>query len=54
MPTEKGSQIGIRSERRISSRGAEYVLVIYGKQAQEYIVQNMEKIIYGECAEDDA
>ena len=54
VPTEKGSQIGIRSERRNSSRGVEYMLVIYGKQAQEYIVRNMEKIIYGECAEYNA
>jgi len=51
LPTEKGSQIGIRAERRNSSRGIEYMLVIYGKQAQEYIVKNMEKIINGECAE---
>lgn len=51
LPTEKGSQIGIRAERGNSSRGVEYMLVIYGKQAQEYIVKNMEKIIYGECAE---
>ena len=54
VPTEKGCQIGIRSERRNSSRGVEYMLVIYGKQAQEYIVRNMEKIIYGECAEYNA
>ena len=46
--------MGIRSERRNSSRGVEYMLVIYGKQAQEYIVRNMEKIIYGECAEYNA
>lgn len=51
VPTEKGSQIGIQSERRNSGKGAEYMLVIYGKQAQEYLVKNMEKILYGECAE---
>lgn len=51
LPTEKGIQIDIRAERRNSSSGAEYMLVIYGKQAQEYIVKNMEKIINGECAE---
>ena len=51
LATEKGTQIGIRSERRTSSSGREYIVVIYGKQAQEYIVNNMEKIIYGECAE---
>ena len=50
LPTEKGIQIGIRAERRSSSKGIEYMLVIYNKQAQEYIVQNLEKILYGEAA----
>lgn len=48
VPTEKGIKLGIRAERRSNSRGVEYMLVIYGKQAQEYIVHNMEKILYGE------
>ena len=48
LPTEKGSQIGIRAERRNSLRGEDYMLVIYGKQAQEYIVQNMETILNDE------
>lgn len=48
LPTEKGIQLGIRSERRSSSKGIEYMLVIYNKEAQEYIVQNLEKILYGE------
>ena len=33
-----------------SSRGMDYMLLIYGKQAQEYIVQNLEKILCGEVA----
>lgn len=45
IPTEKGIQLGIRTEKRSNSRGIEYILVIYGKNAQEYIVQNIEKII---------
>lgn len=45
LPTEKGIRLGIRAERRSSSRGVEYMLVIYGKQAQEYLVQNMERIL---------
>ena len=44
VPTEKGLQLGIRAERRVGSSGMEYLLVIYGRQAQEYIVQNIEKI----------
>lgn len=44
VPTEKGLQLGIRAEKRVGSSGMEYLLVIYGRQAQEYIVQNIEKI----------
>lgn len=51
MPTEKGINLGIRAERRSSLRGVDYMLVIYGKQAQEYIVSNMEAILSGEVAE---
>lgn len=51
MPTEKGLQIGIRAERRSSSRGVEYMLVIYDRQAQEYIIQSMGKILCGECCD---
>ncbi len=50
-PTEKGIKLGIRTEKRTSSRGVEYMLVIYGKQAQEYIVQNIEMILCGEVAD---
>lgn len=52
IPTEEGIQLGIRAERKSNSRGMEYMLVIYGRQAQEYIVQNMEKILYGEIPEE--
>lgn len=51
MPTQKGIQLGIRAERRNNSKGMEYMLLIYGKQAQEYIVQNLEKILCGEVVE---
>ena len=51
LPTQKGEQIGIRAEKRDNSRGVDYMLLIYGKQAQEYIVQNLEKILSGEVAE---
>ena len=44
MPTEKGLQLGIRAEKRTGSSGMDYMIIIYGKQAQEYIVKNMEKI----------
>lgn len=51
MPTEKGIELGIRTEKRSYNGGVEYIIVIYGKQAQEYIVQNMEKILSGEVAD---
>ena len=51
MPTEKGIELGIRTEKRSYNGGVEYIVVIYGKQAQEYIVQNMEKILSGEVAD---
>ena len=49
--TLKGNQLGIRSDIRFSSNGMRYMSVIYGKQAQEYICQNIEKIVSGEVAE---
>ena len=48
IPTEKGIQLGIRAEKRSSSNGVEYMLIVYNRQAQEYIVRNMEKILGGE------
>ena len=47
-PTEAGKQIGIYMEKRTGSMGREYHVVMYGKNAQEYIVQNLEKILSGE------
>ncbi|MCD8149956.1 MAG: hypothetical protein LUE92_10430 [Clostridiales bacterium] len=49
LPAEKGTQIGIRAERRVSFNGAEYFLVLYDRQAQEFIVDNMETILHGEA-----
>lgn len=51
LPTEKGVQLGIRAEERSSARDGDYKLLIYGKQAQEYIVRNMEAILKGESAD---
>ena len=48
MPTDKGKGIGIISEERVSSRGDGYIAIIYTKQAQEFIVNNMGFIIDGE------
>lgn len=45
LPTDKGVQIGIRAERKRSSRGIEYMSVVYDKYAQNYIIRNMETIL---------
>lgn len=47
-PTEKGAQIGIYAEKRRGGSGIEYLIVMYGKKAQEYIVRNIEKILCGD------
>ena len=48
VPTEKGERLGIRYEMRKNMRDIGYIVTIYGKNAQEYIVKNIEKIIMGE------
>lgn len=47
LPTEKGNRLGIRAEKRYSSQGAGYMQILYGKQAQEFIVRNLETILNG-------
>lgn len=42
--TEKGKAIGIYNEKR-EARGYHYLAVVYGKEAQEYIVKNFEEIL---------
>lgn len=51
VPTEEGVQLGIRAERRTGRNNQRFMYVIYGKQAQEYIVQNLEEIL-GERGEE--
>lgn len=51
-PTEKGQQIGLRSEYLIAHMtGKEYVAVIYNKTAQEFLINNFEKFLNGEVIE---
>lgn len=52
VPTQKGESIGIRSEVRKSMRGVDYMATIYGKEAQEFIVKNIEKIMTGEVCDE--
>ncbi len=45
LPTEKGSQLGITAEKRTSFKGVDFMLILYNRQAQEYIVKNMALIL---------
>ena len=45
VPTEKGRRLGIRTEEKMSSAGNEYLVVLYNRNAQEYLIQNMEAIL---------
>ena len=43
-PTEQGIGLGISAEKRMGMNG-EYVVVVYSKEAQQFIVDNIEAII---------
>ena len=45
--TEKGREIGIYSEERESSNGRRYVVLIYSRKAQQFIIDNIENILDG-------
>lgn len=47
MPSVKGRQLGIYTEERESMQGRKYEAVIYKKEAQEFIVNNMANILEG-------
>ena len=42
--SESGAKIGITMEKRIGSDG-EYMAVMYGKQAQQFIIDNMDAVV---------
>lgn len=42
-PTEQGKELGISTEKRTGMNG-EYVVVVYNKEAQQFIVDNIEAI----------
>lgn len=50
MPTEKGRSLGIYTEVRTYGANR-YVTVIYNRQAQEFLVTNLESIVNGEVVE---
>jgi len=50
IPTEKGKLLGIYSEVRTYPSNT-YLAVIYNRNAQEFLVNNLEKIVNGEIIE---
>ena len=50
-PTQKGLRLGIRPEER-SFNGRFYTAIVYDKEAQNFVVQNLEKIENGEAPEE--
>lgn len=45
VPTDKGRSIGIYEEERTSTVGKKYNVVMYNRNAQEFIVSNMRNIL---------
>lgn len=46
--TERGRAFGLYENHKISGRGEEYDVIMYGRHAQEFIVNNLERIVNGE------
>lgn len=44
-PTEKGLQLGITAEKRVNAYGNEYCVNLYSKDAQRYVMENLERIL---------
>lgn len=44
MPTQQGKELGITSEKRIGIHG-KYIAVVYNKEAQQFILDNIEAIV---------
>ena len=45
VPTEKGKELGMRTELTTSFQGISYIAVIYNEKAQKFIVDHMEDIV---------
>ena len=44
-PTERGKQMGITLEHRVSQYGKEYDVVVYDRSAQQFIVDNLPELL---------
>ena len=52
--SEKGRELGIKSELKTRSTGSRYMLITYNQNAQEFLVKNMEIILSIELSEEDS
>ncbi len=50
VPTEKGKNVGLKSER-VEYPSNTYYTIIYNKSAQEFLIDNFEKFLNGETIE---
>ena len=48
MPTQKGEGIGMYVERKTSAIGNTYSIVMYDKQAQLFLKENLEQLLMNE------
>ena len=48
MPTQKGKEIGMYVERKTSTSGNTYSIVMYDKQAQLFLKENLEQLLMNE------
>ena len=47
VPTEKGTVIGLRAQR-IDYQNNSYISIYYNKNAQEFLIKNLVKLLDGE------
>ena len=47
LPTPKGKELGMTTETRVSKDGEWYKIVLYNRAAQEFVIENIIKVICG-------
>ena len=45
VPTQKGREIGIYTEEKISAKGNSYLRVLYNEQAQKFLIENLQTLL---------
>ena len=47
LPTPKGKELGLATETRVSKDGEWYKIVLYNRAAQEFVIENIIKVMFG-------